>query len=317
MEKPDTMSSARMENSIGKYLERALGNKCFEFKFLAFSGIDNGPVFARNHPSIREQEISLFHNSFRNGDEYVDALSSRIKSAIEDHRALPVVRFADGEYAFYRLSLKCNGLYNQAESIKTIRQSIPLHLSALRFMQSEGIMAPLIFPGNVHRRNFFAIKKEKHKNDSALRFLGFLQRNHMRLGEKNYFPFYSVYACLSSTDFSKKLDGKRICIVNSDFDAASCETWFSRVGSRPIISFAKIPDSYMATRWPQTKESVLAQIREAPDLFLVGAGAGALLACVDLASHFSVPAIDAGHVLNMMNGLERKSAGPRLFTYSR
>jgi hypothetical protein len=50
---------------------------------------------------------------------------------------------------------------------------------------------------------------------------------------------------------------------------------------------------------------------------MVGAGVGALDVCVDLARFSSVPAIDAGHILNVMNGLECKSGGPRLFTYQR
>lgn len=49
-------------------------------------------------------------------------------------------------------------------------------------------------------------------------------------------------------------------------------------------------------------------------LCLVGAGIGALLVFVDVAHKFSIPAIDAGHVLNMMNGCEEKSGRPRLYT---
>ena len=50
------------------------------------------------------------------------------------------------------------------------------------------------------------------------------------------------------------------------------------------------------------------------DLCLLGAGIGALLACVDVAETFNVPAIDAGHVLNMMNAREDKSNGARMYT---
>ena len=62
------------------------------------------------------------------------------------------------------------------------------------------------------------------------------------------------------------------------------------------------------------KEQVLSSIPEDANLCLVGAGVGALLVCVDIAEKFSIPAIDAGHVLNMMNGREDKSKGPRLYT---
>ena len=70
----------------------------------------------------------------------------------------------------------------------------------------------------------------------------------------------------------------------------------------------------MATQWTSIKEDVLKRIEPDVDLCLVGAGIGSLLVCVDIANQFSIPAIDAGHVLNMMNGREDKSGGPRLYT---
>ena len=45
-----------------------------------------------------------------------------------------------------------------------------------------------------------------------------------------------------------------------------------------------------------------------------GAGVGALPICVDAAVRFSIPILDAGHVLNMMNGREDKSKGLRMYT---
>jgi hypothetical protein len=78
-----------------------------------------------------------------------------------------------------------------------------------------------------------------------------------------------------------------------------------------------MPDSYVATRWASMREGVLARVPADSDLFLVGAGVGALNVCVDLSRRFSIPAVDAGHVLNLMNDLENKSAGPRLFTIHR
>jgi len=47
---------------------------------------------------------------------------------------------------------------------------------------------------------------------------------------------------------------------------------------------------------------------------VVGAGIGSLLVCVDVAQEFSIPVIDAGHVLNMINNCEDKSGGARLYT---
>jgi len=62
------------------------------------------------------------------------------------------------------------------------------------------------------------------------------------------------------------------------------------------------------------KEHILSQVPSDVDLCLVGAGVGSTLVCVDAAAKFCIPALDAGHVLNMMNGREDKSNGPRLYT---
>jgi hypothetical protein len=62
------------------------------------------------------------------------------------------------------------------------------------------------------------------------------------------------------------------------------------------------------------RETALARIPAGVDVCLVGAGIGALQVCVDIAERFFVPAIDAGHVMNMMNGRVDKSGGPRLYT---
>jgi hypothetical protein len=59
---------------------------------------------------------------------------------------------------------------------------------------------------------------------------------------------------------------------------------------------------------------ILNKIPAGTDLCIVGAGVGALLICKDVAERSSIPAIDAGHVLNMMNDRVDKSNGARLYT---
>jgi hypothetical protein len=76
----------------------------------------------------------------------------------------------------------------------------------------------------------------------------------------------------------------------------------------------EIPAEYVATRWEKIKKELLEKISPDTDLCLAGAGVGALLVCADVARAFSIPAIDAGHVLNMMNGRVDKSNGARLYT---
>ncbi len=299
-------------------LGQMLNSEEFRFLRLVIQGIDNEPIFAINAPGQREEEVCLFHKSVTSGDAYMALLADRIEAGIKNHSPLPVVRFADGEYAFYSGSLKCNGLYQQAESVAAIKAAFPAHVEALRYLAATGILAPLIFPGNTRERHGLrALFGKKDGKDLAIRFLQFLTQNHIKLHETNYIPFYCVYSYLSGARFAKAVDGKTVCIVNSDFNAAACTAWFERAGSRPRLVHVPIPASYVATRWESMREEVFRRIPERPDCFMVGAGVGALEVCVDASRRFSAPAIDSGHILNMMNNLESKSQGPRLFTFRR
>lgn len=290
----------------------------FHFGRLGIEGIDNEPFFALNCPSAREQEFCAFHRSFSDGDAYVRHLMEKIQAAVANRSPLPVVRFADGEFALYSLSLKCNGLYDQAPSLAAIKAALPLHIKALRDLGENGLLAPLIFPENAKPLSRFPyFWNAKTNATSATRFLNFLKANRIHLTAENYIPFYCVYACLSGKDFLSFLNAKNVLVVNSDFKMNEMASWFSRFDSIPQLNHAKIPRAHVATNWASMRDQVLCQIQTRPDLILVGAGAGALPVCVDLAMKFSAPAIDAGHVINMMNNMEQKSSGPRLFTYPR
>lgn len=299
---------------LGQFLEGG----GFQFNRLAIEGIDNTPVFEVNVSDMPLQEICPFHESVPSGDAYMALMANRIEAGMKNHTPLPVVRFADGEYAFYSGSLKCNGLYRQAESVAAIKAAFPAHVEALHYLAASGIMAPLIFPGNMReRRGLRALFGKKDGRDWAIHFLKFLARHQIKLAETNYIPFYCVYAYLSSTRFARAVDGKTVCVVNSDFNEAACTAWFERAGSRPKLVHVPIPASYVATQWDSMREEAFRNVPEKPDCFMVGAGIGALQVCVDAARRFSAPAIDSGHILNMMNDLESKSQGPRLFTFRR
>ena len=298
--------------------ERLSGTTRFRFDALAVTGIDNSPVVDRFGPGIRDQETCLLHEAAPSGDACVAMLSERVRKGMSERKGTPVVRFADGEYAFYGLSLGCNGLYEQAESVEAIRKSIPAHAEDLRYVAGTGILAPLVFPGNVGpvRRKFPAFWT-RSGDDGAACFLGFLRGHGVLLGGTNYVPFYVVYAYLTSRAFAAAVDGRKVCILNSDIDTASCAAWFSALSSRPSLVPVPIPASYVATRWDLMRDEVLRAVPQDVDLCLVGAGVGALRVCADLSRRFSVPALDAGHALNMMNDMEKKSMGPRLYTIHR
>jgi hypothetical protein len=291
---------------------------CGEFRFarLDLPEIDNEPVIRVNAPGIVEQETCLFHRGVAAGADYLDILHRDVAAGIAERKPAPVVRFADGEYAFYQFSLDCNGLYRQAESAAAIRGAMPLHEDALRRLAAGGKMAPLIFPGNIGRgkkRGFFSLFR-RSAEVSAASFLNFLQGRGIALTGENYIPFYAVYAYLTSATFARLVDGRKLCLLNADYNPDACREWFARFSSRPEIVFAEIPAEYIATRWEALREGVLEKIPPDTDLCLVGAGVGALPLCVDAAARYAIPVLDAGHVLNMMNGREDKSNGLRMYT---
>lgn len=298
------------------YLERLISNQTFRFDELALNGIDNTPIFKVNVPEIIKQETCFFHRDIADGDGYFEILHNFIKSGLSTRRATPVVRFADGEYAFYENDLSCNGLYQQAESVEAIKKSMPLHIEALKVLAKSGKITPLIYPGNTQheKKRFFSFLRKPKSDNSASKFVEFLFNSNIELNGNNYLPFYVAYAYLTSKSFADLVDSKKICIINSECNINSCIKWFERLSSYPDIIFTEIPDSYMATEWESIKEKTLSQIPSNTDLCLVGAGIGSVLVCVDVAKKFSIPVIDAGHVLNMMNGREDKSNGPRLYT---
>ena len=289
----------------------------FRFARLDLPEIDNEPVIRVNVPEIVEQETCLFHRSVVCGADYLEILHDYVRVGLEERRPAPVVRFADGEYAFYNLTLGCNGLYRQAESVESIRKAMPLHIDFLRRLAMSGKIAPLIFPGNIdcgQKRGFISFFRLSGRVPSAASFLDFLRDSGIELTGENYLPFYAVYAYLTSEAFARLVDGRKLCILNADCNPEACREWFARMASRPEIVFAEIPHEYVATQWEAMREDVLARIPRDADLCLAGAGVGALPICVDAAVRFSIPVLDAGHVLNMMNGREDKSKGLRMYT---
>jgi hypothetical protein len=297
-------------------LDKWFESRQFHFAKLVLTGMDNKPVLEINRPEMADEEICLFHRDVSSGDACFERLHERIRQCVADRQAMPVVRFADGEYAFYNQDLHCNGLYQQAESVSAIQKAIPLHRDALQYLSVTGIMTPLIFPGNIGRKakGFFSFLGKFRTLSSAETFLTFLSESPIELNRHNYLPFYVVYAWLTSAVFARLMDRKKICVLNSEWNRDACIRWFDHFSSHPDFSFVQIPTEYIATRWASMRDGILNQVPSDTDFCLVGAGVGALLVCVDVAKRFSIPAIDAGHVLNMMNDRVDKSNGARLYT---
>ncbi len=298
------------------YVETLIQGNQFRFEKLVLTGIDNESVLKIHEPKMADEEICLFHRDVLAGNDYFRILHQTIARGLSERKEAPIVRFADGEYAFYNYDLNCNGLYRQAESVDAIKKAMPSHIAALKILAASGKLAPLIFPGNITRKakGLFNLFRRSKDESSASTFMKFLFGNGIELTAENYIPFYVVYAYLTSEDFMRIVDDKKVCILNSEFNRDSCANWFARFSSRPGIFFVEIPAEYVATRWESMREKILKQIPPDTDLCLVGAGIGSLPVCVDVARRFSIPAVDAGHVLNMMNNRVDKSNGARLYT---
>ncbi len=298
-----------------RYLDSLISDKSFYFNRLAITGIDNEPVARIFSNKVLEQEFCLFASNIKTGDDYCRFLQQRIDHALQNKQPLPVVRFADGEYAFYHYTLGCNGLYKQAGSVAEIKKAMPQHISAMQYLAVNGLFAPLVFPGNshTHTKGFFSFIRAK-EDSSGTDFLNFLNTHGINLKLENYVPFYVIYAYLSSAQFAITMNGKKICILNSEYNPERCLNWFAQFNSHPHLIFVDIPPEYVATRWENDKNNILNKIPPDTALCLAGAGVGALLICADVAKTFSIPVIDAGHVLNMMNGRVDKSNGARLYT---
>lgn len=297
------------------YLNSLISEKSFHFNRLVIAGIDNTPVAKIFSAKVLDQEYCLVAHEIQTGDDYLQFLHQRIDHAVQNRQPLPVVRFADGEYAFYKYTLGCNGLYKQAESVAEIKGAMFQHISAMKYLAANGLFAPLVFPGNSHtpEGGLFSFLQAK-EDSSGADFLNFLHMQGISLNSENYVPFYVIYAYLSSAEFASSLNGKKICILNSEYNKDRCINWFAQLDSHPHLTFVDIPAEYIATRWEGHKKKIMNRIPSDTVLCLVGAGVGALLVCADVARTFSIPVIDSGHVLNMMNGRVDKSNGARLYT---
>ena len=297
-------------------LQRRIDEGEFRFTRFDLSDMDNDPVVKVYGSEILAEETCLFHCSVNSGTDYLERLQDFVRRGMNERLPAPVVRFADGEYAFYGGNLGCNGLYRQAESVEAIRKAMPMHNDAIRILVAQGKMAPLIFPGNINRRQKKGLLPflKRREEPSAAGFLDFLRENGIRLRDEIYIPFYAVYAYLTSDRFARLVNGRKMVILASRFDPEACRSWFARYDSRPEIVFVQIPAEYVATRWAGFRDDILESIPSDAALCLVGAGAGALPVCVDAARRFSIPLLDAGHVLDIMNAPGGNSSRVRLYT---
>jgi len=134
----------------------------------------------------------------------------------------------------------------------------------------------------------------------------FFREHEITLDKKNYFPFYFVYALLSSRDCDVLFRDKNILIV-SNFDKIKKKKLEYFFNSKKVnkIDFYNISPikSFFDVIHPS-------KILIKPDLVLIGGGVGTLNILAQL-EFLNVPCIDAGYILEMYANPNLK--GSRIF----
>ena len=287
-----------------KYFE---DSKCMYFAdFSKYSGCTDLKVNIPAYEAILETSILIYKSQ----DSIVNSCErfhQKLCNAVFEKLPFPVVRFADGEYSFYNNSLKCNGLYKQVENHFKLFIYKQLHKKYLIDLSKIGYFAPLINENYILKKYYFG--------NPLIKFLKFLIKNNIILSDKNYFPFYFLYKYLFSELFSNFLSNKKVLLINSSFNEDKAYSYFNNAGAKNInLKYLQIPEEYASNQM----DNILGKIRclrgENLDIAFIGAGLCALPICVEVSKTLSIPSIDGGHFLNIINSKVESSNGARLFT---
>lgn len=305
------LQSRLLRKSLEESSAERLMNMGFVLRDLSHPEINNELVLKGRPRGMALEIESMTHRSREKMSTVLEFIDQQVARSLVEKSPLPLVRFADGEYSFYARSLACNGLYLQAESVEAIDDALPRHAKAMGTLSKKGLVAPLIFSGNLVEKKS---KKKQSLLGSAGSFLDWLHGNEVKLTSENTLPFYGVYAYLTSKAFLDQCQGRKVAVLNSTFAHERARSWFSRFGHSIEISHVPLAEEFLATTaWRESREDVLKELGEV-DLCIVGAGIGALEVCVDISMEKGIPCLDGGHILNLLNGRVDKSSGDRLFT---
>jgi hypothetical protein len=287
-----------------KYFE---DSKCMNFTdFSKYSGLTDLKVNIPAYEAMLESSI-LVYPSQESMVKSCESFHKKLCNAVFDKSPFPVVRFADGEYSFYNNSLKCNGLYKQVENYFKLFVYKKLHKKYLIDLSKIGYFAPLINENYIRKKYYFG--------NPLFKFLNFLTRSSITLSNNNYFPFYFLYKYLFSELFSNFLSNKNVLLINSSFNKEKAYSYFNNSGANNInLKYVKIPAEYASSQIDNILGRVKKMSGENIDIAFVGAGLCALPICVEVSKTLSIPSIDGGHFLNIINSKVESSNGARLFT---
>lgn len=278
----------------------------FKIRKLEFTTLNCGS--SGSSDSTLDETYALFGDDVISGDDYLTRFYSSVETAIKTKSPLPIVRFADGEFALYSRSIRVNGLYEQTRTVEEIDLALPYHIESLKYISKNGRICPITYLYNISFVNY----------DDCKNFYTFLSGNGIDFNPNNYWPFYMIYGALTSVAFMNMIDQKNVLIISDEFDQSAVAAWTSQFHVTPNYKFAQIPSRWVAVHYHSyIKNGLLAAIKNLGDIdiALVAAGAGAAPVCADISQTFNIPAIDTGHVLNLMNNKVSRSGGHRIFTF--
>lgn len=260
-----------------------------------------------------------------------DEFCNTILDGIENRNFVPVYRMADGEFMFinsrfanitYEKSLitsifkKLKFLFSKhtmyGKKVEINKYEILLNLFDPNYkLVAHGEGYTKKESGRLEK-NFLTYLKEiashgklalhfvKRGNklvyeESIYKFLNWVDANKIDINEKNYLPFYHVYAILNGKFRVKLFNNRRILIVTS-YDLKKknlLKDYFNKERAKKV-SFIKISSNKSMFDQIDVKQYI-GKI----DLVLVGAGIGSINILMQL-KPLSVPCIDVGYALECM-----------------
>jgi hypothetical protein len=234
---------------------------------------------------------------------------------------LPIVRLCDGEYIFlvgknigsYRLGFLNRTLLNFKESIKktlmfnyqasggNLYQSgnynysernniLKTYIDNLKWISEKGILAMHFSWGKIPFTEGLwpSVKK-------------IFDKNSILLTHSNYYPFYFIYAFLSSNDSNLLFENKRLLIINSA-DGRKKDNILESLYYRGAFSVDWVSISKDRSMFDKIKVDNFINL---VDVVLIGAGVGKLNILRQL-ELLNVPCIDIGYYIEILADSSKK-----------
>ncbi len=258
--------------------------------------------------SIDAYELSQLSFSDYSAEEWYKEFVNYISNSIGKYY-LPIYRMADGEFQFLinkpssilkglltpkKFKRTCWGEnYSFGEYLKYSKK----YIEQLKEISKNGILAP----------HFVVEKNKVGYADYIQPILKIFTKNDIVLNDKNYFPFYFVYALLSKHEKFNLFNGKRILVITSyNYEKKKKLESFFKSCFVDSASFYNIsPTKAMFEKIEKERIN-----KDEIDIILVGAGIGAAN-IINQLNFISTPCIDAGIMLEVYANPKLK--GNRIF----